>query len=218
MQTLGMPLLLHGEVTHKSVDIFDRESVFIEEILCKIVKDFPALKVVFEHITTTQAVDFVLSQGNNIAATITPQHLLNNRNDMLVGGIRPHYYCLPILKRATHQNALIQAATSGNGKFFLGTDSAPHAKNDKESACGCAGVFSAPHAIELYAQVFDNANALEKLEGFSSKFGADFYQLPHNSEKVTLIKKDWSVPKTHQFGGTNIVPFMAEQTLNWQLV
>ncbi|WXU00561.1 MAG: Dihydroorotase [Catillopecten margaritatus gill symbiont] len=217
MQKVGMPLLLHGEVTRKEVDIFDREAVFIDEVLNQVVADFPELKIVFEHITTKNAVDFVRESSDKIAATITPQHLLNNRNDMLVGGIKPHFYCLPILKRATHQQALIEVATSGNPKFFLGTDSAPHAKHDKESACGCAGVFSAPHAIELYAQAFDQAGAMDKLEGFASKFGADFYGLPHNTKTLTLEKQAWVVPDEFEFGDNMIVPFMAGQTLDWFL-
>ncbi len=218
MQKLGMALLVHGEVTRPEVDIFDREAVFIDEILTQLAIDFPELKIVFEHITTKQAVDFVLASSDKIAATITPQHLLNNRNDMLVGGIKPHVYCLPVLKRATHQNTLIKAATSGNSKFFLGTDSAPHAKGAKESACGCAGVFSAPHAIELYAEAFDRAGALDKLEGFASKFGADFYNLAHNSDTITLKKQAWIVEKTYQFAGETIVPFMAGEVLSWQSV
>ncbi len=218
MQKIGMPLLVHGEVTRSEVDIFDREAVFIDEVLSQVVQDFPELKIVFEHITTKNAVEFVYESSKQIAATITPQHLLNNRNDMLVGGIKPHTYCLPVLKRAEHQYALIEAATSGNAKFFLGTDSAPHAKHDKESACGCAGVFSAPHAIELYAQAFDQAGAIDKLEGFASKFGADFYTLPHNTSTLTLIKQDWVVPKRYEFANGIIVPFMAGQTLNWTLV
>ncbi|NYT27634.1 MAG: dihydroorotase [Candidatus Thiodubiliella endoseptemdiera] len=215
MQTLNMPLLIHGEVTDPKIDIFDREAVFIDQILTQIVHDFPELKIVFEHITTQNAVDFVRESSNKIAATITPQHLLNNRNDMLVGGIKPHFYCLPILKRAKHQTALITAATSANPKFFLGTDSAPHAKHDKESACGCAGVFSAPHAIELYAQAFDQAQAMDKLEAFASKFGADFYDLPRNTTTLTLEKHPWTVPDEYKFGNSVIVPFMAGKTLNW---
>lgn len=217
MQKLAMPLLLHGEVTRAEVDIFDREAVFIDEVLSQVVGDFPELKIVFEHITTKDAADFVLASSSNIAATITPQHLLNNRNDMLVGGIKPHSYCLPVLKRATHQQALIEVATSGNPKFFLGSDSAPHAKGAKESACGCAGVFSAPHAIELYAQAFDKAGALDKLEGFASKFGADFYELARNAQTITLKKQDWNVPSQYQFAGETIVPFMAGETLSWKL-
>jgi dihydroorotase len=218
MQKDAMPLLVHGEVTSSEVDIFDREAIFIDKVLIKIVSDFPELKIVFEHITTRDAVDFVSENENRIVATITPQHLLNNRNDMLVGGIKPHYYCLPVLKRSCHQKALVQAAISGNPKFFLGTDSAPHAKKDKESACGCAGVFSAPHAIELYTQVFDEAGALDKLEGFASKFGADFYQLPYNTQRITLVKKEWQVPAEHMLADSVIVPFMASQTLSWQVL
>jgi len=217
MQTLGMPLLLHGEVTRAEVDIFDREAVFIDEVLNQLVSDFPELKIVFEHITTKNAVDFVRESSDKIAATITPQHLLNNRNDMLVGGIKPHFYCLPVLKRAKHQTALIAAAISGNPKFFLGTDSAPHAKHDKESACGCAGVFSAPHAIELYAQAFDKAQAMDKLEGFASKFGADFYGLPRNTTTLTLEKHPWTVPDEFKFGSGVIVPFMAGKILDWRM-
>ncbi|CAC9436977.1 Dihydroorotase (EC 3.5.2.3) [uncultured Gammaproteobacteria bacterium] len=217
MQKTGMPLLVHGEVTRNEVDIFDREAVFIDEVLRQVVSDFPELKIVFEHITTKNAVDFVRESSDNIASTITPQHLLNNRNDMLVGGIKPHTYCLPVLKRAEHQVALVDAAISGNAKFFLGTDSAPHTKHDKESACGCAGVFSAPHAIELYAQAFDKAGAMDKLEGFASKFGADFYHLPHNTQTITLKKQNWTVPNELEFNGDVIVPFMATKTLNWRL-
>jgi dihydroorotase len=218
MQELGMPLLLHGEVTRSEVDIFDREALFIDEVLNQIVRDFPGLKTVFEHITTKNAVDFVLESSDKIAATITPQHLLSNRNDILVGGIKPHFYCLPVLKRATHQKALIEVATSGNPKFFLGTDSAPHAKTDKESACGCAGVFSAPHAIELYAQAFDKVDAMDKLQGFASKFGADFYNLPQNTSTIILQRQDWIVPESYTFADAVIVPFMAGKTLSWQLV
>ena len=219
MQQTGMPLLVHGEVTDAAIDIFDREAVFIERILIRVVQDFPELKVVFEHITTKDAVDFVLSASKNIAATITPHHLLANRNDMLVGGIKPHYFCLPILKRENpHQQALLSAATSGNAKFFLGTDSAPHAKNDKESACGCAGILSAHCAIELYASAFESQNALDKLEGFASIFGADFYGLPHNKATITLKKQDWIVPDSYPFSDTTVVPFMAGKTLGWKLV
>lgn len=219
MQQLGVPLLVHGEVTDSAIDIFDREAVFIERILVKVIQDFPELKVVFEHITTKNAVDFVLSEGQNVAATITPHHLLANRNDMLVGGIKPHYFCLPILKREDpHQKALLSAATSGNSKFFLGTDSAPHAISDKESSCGCAGILSAHCAIELYASVFESQGALDKLEGFSSKFGADFYRLPYNTQTITLKQQDWVVPDSYPFADTIVVPFMAGKTLNWKLM
>ena len=218
MQQLGVPLLVHGEVTDAKVDIFDREAVFIEQILSKVVEDLPDLKIVFEHITTKAAVDFVLSSGNNIAATITPHHLLANRNDMLVGGIKPHYFCLPILKRRDpHQLALLKAATSGNAKFFLGTDSAPHAKEHKESDCGCAGILNAHCAIELYATVFDSQNAMDKLEGFASFFGADFYNLPRNTDTIVLKKQDWVVPSSYAFADSTIVPFMAGKILNWKM-
>ncbi len=217
MSELGMLLLVHGEVTHHNVDIFDREAVFIDQVLGKITQDFPDLKVVFEHITTKDAVDFVLEGGDNIAATITPHHLLANRNDMLVGGIRPHYFCLPILKRANpHQQALLDAATSGNAKFFLGTDSAPHAKGAKESACGCAGILSAHCAIELYATAFESRGALDKLEGFASKFGPEFYSLPINKKTITLTKQEWTVPDSYEYADSTIVPFMAGQTLHWK--
>ncbi|SFV82158.1 Dihydroorotase [hydrothermal vent metagenome] len=219
MQKMGMLLLVHGEVTDPSVDIFDREAVFIDQVLTKVIKDFPDLKIVFEHITTKDAVDFVLSSSNNIAATITPHHLLANRNDMLVGGIKPHYFCLPILKRENpHQRALLAAATSGDAKFFLGTDSAPHAKADKESGCGCAGILSAHCAIELYASVFEAQNALDRLEGFASKFGADFYGLPHNADTIILKKQNWIVPDSYPFADSSIVPFMAGKMLGWKLV
>ncbi len=219
MSKVGMLLLVHGEVTHASVDIFDREAVFIDQVLTQVVKDFPSLKIVFEHITTQDAVDFVLESSTNVAATITPHHLLANRNDMLVGGIRPHYFCLPILKRENpHQLALLDAATSGNAKFFLGTDSAPHAKDAKESACGCAGILSSHCAIELYATAFESKNALDKLEGFSSKFGPDFYNLPRNTNTITIAKQDWTVPDSYEYAGSTIVPFMAGQVLNWKLV
>ncbi|SFV76457.1 Dihydroorotase [hydrothermal vent metagenome] len=219
MSKVGMLLLVHGEVTHASVDIFDREAVFIDQVLTQVVKDFPGLKIVFEHITTKDAVDFVLESSANVAATITPHHLLANRNDMLVGGIRPHYFCLPILKRENpHQLALLDAATSGNAKFFLGTDSAPHAKDAKESACGCAGILSSHCAIELYATAFESKNALDKLEGFSSKFGPDFYNLPRNTNTITIAKQDWTVPDSYEYAGSTIVPFMAGQVLNWKLI
>ena len=218
MQQLGVPLLVHGEVTDAKVDIFDREAVFIEQILSKVIEDLPDLKIVFEHITSKAAVDFVLSSGNNIAATITPHHLLANRNDMLVGGIKPHYFCLPILKRRDpHQLALLKAATSGNAKFFLGTDSAPHAKEHKESDCGCAGILNAHCAIELYATVFDSQNAMDKLEGFASFFGADFYNLPRNTDTIVLKKQDWVVPSSYAFADSTIVPFMAGKMLNWKM-
>jgi dihydroorotase len=218
MQIEGIPLLVHGEVTDSDIDIFDREKVFLDSILGRLVKNFPNLKIVLEHITTKDSVDFV-SQGNtNIAATITAHHLLSNRNHMLVGGIRPHYYCLPVLKRkAPHQEALITAATSGDSKFFLGTDSAPHDKNLKESACGCAGVFSAHAAIELYAEAFDRANKIDMLEGFASNFGPDFYGLPRNIETITLEKSSWQVPESCDFSSSTVIPFYAGKTLSWKL-
>jgi dihydroorotase len=218
MQREGMPLLIHAEVTDPEVDIFDRERTFIDRHMVSLAKDFPALRIVFEHVTTADAVDFVRSSGRRLAATITPQHLLYNRNAMLAGGIRPHFYCLPILKRSSHQVALLQAATSGDPRFFLGTDSAPHAQNAKESACGCAGCYSAHAAIELYAEAFDQAGALDKLEGFASFFGPDFYGLPRNQEQITLEKKSWMVPNTYPFGEGRVVPLAAGETLAWQLV
>jgi dihydroorotase len=218
MQKVGMPLLIHGEVTAHDIDIFDREQVFIDTILLPLVANYPDLKVVLEHITTKNAVDFVNAANNNVAATITVHHLLYNRNDMLVGGIRPHYFCLPILKRNIHQQALIEAATSGNEKFFLGTDSAPHAQQAKESACGCAGVYSAHAAIELYAEVFEQENALDKLEAFASLNGPKFYQLPVNSDKITLVKTSWTVPATMSFGDDVVVPVRAEDEILWQVV
>lgn len=219
MSKMGMLLLVHGEVTHADIDIFDREAVFIDQVLTQVAHDFPELKIVFEHITTKDAVDFVIESSSNIAATITPHHLLANRNDMLVGGIRPHYFCLPILKRENpHQLALLDAATSGNPKFFLGTDSAPHAKDAKESACGCAGILSAHCAIELYATAFESRDALDKLEGFSSKFGPDFYNLPRNTNTITLSKESWLVPESYEYAGSVIIPFMAGQELSWKLV
>ena len=219
MQKEEMPLLVHGEVTDPEVDIFDRESVFIEKVLDRIVKDFPGLKIVLEHITTKDAVDYVLGCKDNIAATITPHHLLANRNHMLVGGIKPHYYCMPVLKRQNpDQRALLKAATSGNPKFFLGTDSAPHDRGKKESACGCAGIFSAHAAIELYAEAFDSEGAIEKLEGFASIFGPDFYGLPHNREKITLEKSPWKVPDYYELAGLKLTPFFAEAELSWRLL
>lgn len=217
MEKAGMHFLLHGEVTDSSIDIFDREKVFLDRIFSPVVKHFPALKMVLEHITTADAAAFVAAAPENVAATITAHHLLYNRNHMLVGGIRPHYYCLPILKRSTHQQALISAATSGNPKFFLGTDSAPHAKDKKEAACGCAGSYTAYAAIELYAEAFEDAGALDKLEAFASHFGADFYNLPRNTETITLVKREWEVPASLDLGGQPLVPLRAGETLRWQL-
>ncbi|MFT4652424.1 MAG: dihydroorotase [Kangiellaceae bacterium] len=231
MQEVGMLLLIHGEVTESHIDIFDREKAFIDIYLQDLVNEFPKLKVVFEHITTKDAADFVKASSSNVAATITPQHLLLNRNDLLVGGIRPHNYCLPVLKRNTHQQALQQTVASGSPKFFLGTDSAPHEIDKKESACGCAGCYSAWSAIELYAQIFDDLNALDKLEGFASHYGPDFYGLPRNSGTITLQQEAWQVPNlitlpdSYNAAGNmssetptqTIVPFYAGQTLQWKL-
>ena len=216
MQQVNMPLLLHGEVTDRDVDIFDREKVFIEQQLIPLRERFPQLKIVMEHVTTADAVAFVLT-GDNMAATITPQHLLFNRNALFQGGIRPHFYCLPILKRERHRQALLKAATSGNSKFFLGTDSAPHTRNSKESACGCAGCFSALHAIELYAEVFERADALDKLEGFASFYGPDFYQLPRNTEQITLTKMAWRVPEEVPFTDSGLVPLRAGDEMTWKM-
>ncbi|MEW8522079.1 MAG: dihydroorotase [Candidatus Thiodiazotropha endolucinida] len=218
MQREGLPLLIHAEVTDPDVDIFDREQVFIDRHLRPLTRDFPALPMVFEHITTRQAVDFVRANEGTVGATITVQHLLYNRNAMLVGGIRPHYYCLPILKRESHQSALIEAATSGESHFFLGTDSAPHPQHAKECACGCAGCYTAHAAIELYAEIFDRANALDRLEGFASLFGSDFYGLPRNRDTITLAKKKWSIPESYQFGQDRVVPLGGGESVNWQLV
>ena len=217
MQKHEMPLLIHGEVTTHDIDIFDREEIFIDTILKPLVAKYPDLNVVLEHITTKQAAEFVQQAGPNVAATITAHHLMYNRNDMLVGGIKPHFYCLPILKRNIHQNALIKAATSGSNKFFLGTDSAPHPQHAKESACGCAGSYTAHAAIELYAEVFEQENALDKLEGFASLNGPAFYNLPVNEDKITLTKKEWNVPATMAFGDDVVVPVKASETINWQV-
>jgi dihydroorotase len=218
MSEAGMLLLVHGEVTQAEVDIFDREKVFIEQKLHPIVARFPNLKVVFEHITTRDAVEFVRTGGGHIGATITPQHLLLNRNDLLVGGVRPHNYCLPVLKRRTHQLALQEAVASGSPRFFLGTDSAPHEQHRKESACGCAGCYSAWSAIELYAEVFEELGILDRLEAFASEHGANFYGLPRNAGSITLMRQPWTVPeRIETAGGQRLVPFFAGQTLKWQL-
>lgn len=218
MQNVGLPLLLHGEVTDNEVDIFDREKHYIERILKPIVEKFDALKIVLEHITTKDAAEFVANAPDNIAATITAHHLLYNRNHMLVGGIRPHFYCLPILKRNIHQQALIDAATSGSKKFFLGTDSAPHVKENKETACGCAGSYTSFAAIELYAEAFEQANALDKLEAFASHNGPDFYGLPRNTDTITLQKQSWDVPQTLAFGESNVVPVKAGEQITWKVI
>ena len=217
MQNCGMPLLVHGEVTDTSIDVFDREKYFIERILIPLANKFPALKIVFEHITTKEAADFVVESSPNIAATLTPQHLLYNRNALFKGGIRPHYYCLPVLKREEHRCALVAMAISGNKKFFLGTDSAPHAQHKKETACGCAGIFSAPLALELYTRIFEENNALDKLEGFASFYGADFYGLPRNQQKITLIKKSWTVPADYPLADDRIIPLHAGETESWMI-
>jgi dihydroorotase len=218
MERAGMPLLVHGEVTDAEIDVFDREAVFIERTLSGIVRDFPGLKVVFEHITTADAAAFVDASGPNVAATITPQHLHLNRNAMLVGGIRPHAYCLPVLKREKHRLALRKAATSGSAKYFLGTDSAPHAVHTKEAACGCAGIFNAPFALESYLAVFEEEGALDKFEAFASENGPRFYGLPLNDGKVTLENSGVVVPASIDANGTSVVPFHAGEALKWRLV
>lgn len=216
MQQVDLPLLLHGEVTDSAIDIFDREKVFIEQHLIPLKQRFPNLRIVLEHITTADAVQFVLA-ADQIAATITPQHLLYNRNSLFQGGINPHFYCLPILKREPHRQALLEAATSGNPKFFLGTDSAPHPRNSKENACGCAGCFSALHALELYAAAFDSVGALEKLEAFASFYGPDFYRLPRNADQITLTQTTWQIPAAVPFGESELVPLGAGQALPWKI-
>ena len=217
MQRCGMPLLVHGEVTDSNVDVFDREAVFIERVMIPLLRDLPQLRVVFEHITTQDAVQFVLGAPDRIAATITAHHLLYSRNAMFKGGMRPHYYCLPVLKREAHRESLGKAAASGNPKFFLGTDSAPHEKHLKESACGCAGIYTAHAAIELYAEAFEQLGALDKLEGFASFYGADFYRLPRNTDKITLRKESWQVPDSLAFGEHRLVPLRAGETVRWKL-
>ena len=218
MERLGMPLLVHGEVTDPAIDVFDRESVFIDQVLAPLLRDFPALKIVLEHVTTKDGVDFVLGGGANVAATITAHHLLLNRNALFQGGIRPHHYCLPVLKREVHRQALVAAAISGNPQFFLGTDSAPHGKRTKEAACGCAGCYTANAGIELYAEGFDVAGALDRLEGFASYFGADYYGLPRNGEWITLVKKEWAVPAELPYSDNDVlVPLRAGEKVAWSL-
>lgn len=218
LEKYNLPLLLHGEVTHDHVDIFDREKRFLDEVLAQIIVKFPTMKIVMEHITTSDAADFVLAQGNQVAATITPQHLMFNRNHLLVGGIKPHFYCLPILKRESHQKILLDVATSGNPKFFLGTDSAPHATNAKESACGCAGCYSAANALPLYATAFDSVGKIDKLEGFASRFGAQFYGLPVLESTITLINTPMQVPTDYPyFDGSSLTPLMAGEMLPWSI-
>jgi dihydroorotase len=218
MEQLGLPLLIHGEVTDPHVDVFDREKAFIDEVLGPIVERFPGMKVVLEHITTRDAVHYVEVTGPNVAATVTAHHLLLNRNALFLGGLRPHHYCLPVLKREEHREALVEAAISGNPKFFLGTDSAPHSRAAKEAGCGCAGVYSAHAAIELYAAAFEEAGALPMLEGFASRHGAAFYGLPQNKDTITLVREEWSVPLTLAFGGEELVPLRAGETVPWKLV
>jgi dihydroorotase len=218
MEESGLPLLLHGEVTDTSVDVFDREAVFIECHLSRLMRDFPQLKIVLEHITTQQAAEFVAAAPPTVAATITAHHLLYNRNAMFQGGIRPHLYCLPVLKRERHRQALIAAAISGNPKFFLGTDSAPHAMGAKESACGCAGMYTAHAAIELYAEAFDNADALDRLEAFASFYGADFYCLPRHVETITLRRETWIAPQRLDFGDERLVPLRAGEAVLWRVM
>ena len=217
MQRTALPLLIHGEVTDAGIDIFDREAVFIDRVLQPLLADFPALRVVLEHITTADAAQFISESSADIGATITAHHLLFNRNHMLAGGIRPHYYCLPILKRDRHQQALIEAATSGNPRFFLGTDSAPHARHTKEANCGCAGCYTAHAALELYATAFERADALDRLEDFASRFGAAFYRLPLNRETITLCRRQWQVPDTLPLGDAELVPLLAGEALEWQV-
>jgi dihydroorotase len=217
MAELGMPLLVHGEVTDPGVDIFDREQVFIDQVLAPLVERVPDLKVVFEHITTAEAVGWVLQARAGVAATITPHHLLLDRNAIFNGGIDPHHYCLPVLKRDSHREALVWAATSGNPRFFLGTDSAPHPQRAKERRHGCAGVFSAHAALELYVEAFEDAGALELLEGFASFHGADFYGLPRNRETLTLVRKEWAVPPSYAFGEAEVIPLRAGGTVRWQV-
>ncbi|WP_166040912.1 dihydroorotase [Sphingosinicella sp. YJ22] len=216
MQAIGMPLLVHGEVTDPDVDVFDREAVFIERVLSRVVRDLPELKIVFEHITTAEGVDFVMAAGPNIAATVTPQHLIINRNAIFAGGLRPHAYCLPVAKREKHRLAVRRAATSGSPKLFLGTDSAPHALEAKESGCGCAGIFNAPYALESYATVFEEEGALDKLEAFASENGPLFYGLPLNQARVTLVREEQAVPDSLPAAGTSVVPFHAGETLRWR--
>ncbi|HZF24890.1 MAG TPA: dihydroorotase [Steroidobacteraceae bacterium] len=217
MQSAGMPLLVHGEVTDPSVDVFDREERFIDKVLEPLLRRYAQLKVVLEHITTRAAVQFVRGERTGVAATITPQHLLLNRNALFAGGLRPHHYCLPVLKTESDREAVLTAATSGDPRFFLGTDSAPHARSTKETACGCAGMFSAHAAIELYAEAFESAAALERLQGFASEFGADFYGLPRNNSAITLTREEWRVPQTLPFGPGQLVPFRAGESMPWRL-
>ncbi len=217
MQSVGLPLLVHGETARPEVDVFDRETVFIDELLAPLVERFPRLKVVFEHITTARAAEFVAGARAGVAATITPQHLLHNRNAIFSGGIRPHFYCLPVLKRERDREALVRAATGGSAKYFLGTDSAPHERSTKENACGCAGMFTAHAAIELYAEVFEAAGRLDRLEAFASHFGADFYGLPRHEQRITLIREPWIPADSYEFGAGSVVPYRAGESVAWRL-
>ena len=217
METQGLPLLVHAEVTDPQVDVFDREPVFISRHLEPLIARFPELRVVLEHVTTREGIQFVTGAPATVAATITAHHLLLNRNAMFRGGLQPHAYCLPVLKRESHREALLAAATSGNSKFFLGSDSAPHTRERKESACGCAGIYTAHAALELYAQAFEDAGALDRLEDFASHFGPDFYGLPRNTDSITLEKQDWQVPDSYPLSGSSLVPLFAGETLHWRL-
>jgi dihydroorotase len=218
MAELGLPLLVHGESTDPATDVFDREKAFLEEVLGPTIDRFPELRIVLEHITTRDAVQFVEVTGANVAATVTAHHLLMNRNALFLGGIRPHHYCLPVLKREEHREALVEAVVSGNPKFFLGTDSAPHSRKAKEAPCGCAGIYTAHAAIELYATAFEEAGALEKLEDFASVFGARFYGLPVNTDRITLVREEWTVPERLSFGGDELIPLRAGETIPWKLL
>jgi dihydroorotase len=218
MESIGMPLLVHGEATRADIDVFEREEVFLDTVLAPLCARFTRLKIVVEHITTARAVDFVKGARSGIAATITPQHLLHNRNAIFAGGIRPHFYCLPILKRERDRQALLAAAVSGNPRFFLGSDSAPHERAAKESACGCAGMFTAHAALELYAEAFESAGRLDRLEGFASHFGADFYGLPRHTESVSLVKESWVAPATYDFGSGSLVPYRAGESIGWRMI
>ncbi len=217
LERTGLPLLMHGEVTDSEIDIFDREAVFIERHLQRVVEAFPQLKVVLEHVTTRQGIEFVRDAREGVAATLTAHHLLLNRNAIFAGGIRPHAYCLPVLKRESHRQALVEAAVSGNPKFFLGTDSAPHARHTKETSCGCAGLYTAHAAIELYAEAFEDAGALDRLEGFASFFGPDFYGLPRNITRIRLQRENWQVPDSYPFGADTVVPMRAGESVRWRL-
>jgi len=218
MAELGLPLLVHGEVTHPNVDVFDREREFLSQVLAPLLERMPELAIVLEHVTTAEGVEFVKNAPGRVGATITPQHLLYNRNAIFQGGLRPHHYCLPVLKREHHREALLDAAIGGDPRFFLGTDSAPHPRHAKEAACGCAGIYSAHAALPLYAEAFEQAGALDRLEGFASTHGADFYGLPRNEDKVTLLREPWVVPESYPFGDRRLVPLRAGQSIPWRLL